>query len=116
MYSAWTFPRPSTIRAVPRNSDQRARRSTAAPVWWLQAQQRCQELAGVGGVGLRHGLGGALDDHRAAAVAALGPEVDDPVGGLDHVEVVLDDQHGVALVDEPLQDVQQPSDVLEVQA
>ena len=39
-------------------------------------------------------------DERAAAAAALGAEVDDPVGGLDDVEVVLDHQHGVALVDE----------------
>ena len=32
----------------------------------------------------------------AAGVAALGPEVDDPVGLLDHVEVVLDHEHRVA--------------------
>ena len=36
-------------------------------------------------------------------VAALGAEVDDPVGRLDHVEVVLDDEHRVARVDQPLQ-------------
>ena len=34
------------------------------------------------------------------APTALGAEVDDPVGRLDHVEVVLDDEDGVALVDE----------------
>ena len=39
-------------------------------------------------------------DHRAAARAALGAHVDDPVGGLDDVEVVLDHEHRVALVDQ----------------
>ena len=41
---------------------------------------------------------GSLRDDPAAAVAALGPEVDDPVGGLDDVEVVLDDDHRVAFL------------------
>ena len=66
--------------------------------------------------GLGDVLGRALDDDPAAAVAALGPEVDDPVGRLDHVEVVLDHEHGVAGVDEPLQHAEQPAHVLEVQA
>ncbi len=48
--------------------------------------------------------------------AALGTEVDDPVGRLDHVEVVLDHEHRVARVDEPLQHVEQPAHVFEVQA
>src|SRR5207302_1870476 len=39
-------------------------------------------------------------DDLAARVAALGPEVDDPVGGADHVEVVLDDDERMAGVDE----------------
>jgi hypothetical protein len=40
----------------------------------------------------------------AAAVAALGAEVDDPVGAFNDVEVVLDDEDGVAAVDEALED------------
>src|SRR5690606_13889316 len=39
-----------------------------------------------------------------------------PVGVLDDVEVVLDDDDRVALVDEVLQHVEQAADVLEVQA
>ena len=54
-------------------------------------------------------------DQLAARLAALGPEVDDPVGGLDHVEVVLDHDHGVADVDEPPEHVQQALHVGEVQ-
>ena len=53
---------------------------------------------------------------RAAAGAALGTHVDQPVGGLDDVEVVLDHQHAVALVDQRLQHAEQLVDVLEVQA
>ena len=51
----------------------------------------------------------------AAAGAALGAQVDDPVGRLDDVEVVLDDDDRVALVDEAVQHLSSLSDVLEVQ-
>ena len=44
-----------------------------------------------------------------------GPEVDDPVGRLDDVEVVLDHEHGVAGVDQPLQHHEQLAHVVEVQ-
>ena len=52
----------------------------------------------------------------AAAGAAFGAEVDDPVGRLDDVEIVLDHQHRVAGVDEVVQHLQQQLDVGEVQA
>ena len=61
-------------------------------------------------------LGRALRDDAAAAFAAFGAEVNDPVGLLDHVEVVLDDQDGVAEIDEAIQDVEQFLHVVEVQA
>src|SRR5947209_19881994 len=50
-------------------------------------------------------------DHLAARFAALGAEIDDPVGLLDHIEVVLDHDHGVATVDETLQRLEQLLDV-----
>src|SRR6266540_1792772 len=62
-------------------------------------EQPAEEVAGVAAVDGGDVLRCALGDHRAAAAAALRAEVDDPVGGLDDVEVVLDDQHGVALLD-----------------
>lgn len=46
-------------------------------------QHPLEILPGVGGGTLCHLLGGAGDDDIAAAVAALGAEVDDVVGGLD---------------------------------
>ncbi len=63
----------------------------------------------------RDRLGRPLGDHPAAAGAALRPHVDDPVGGLDDVQVVLDDDHRVAGVDQPAEDPEQLADVLEVQ-
>ena len=52
----------------------------------------------------------------AALLPALRTQVDEPVGGLDDVEVVLDHDDGVAAVDQPVQHVEQPLDVGEVQA
>jgi hypothetical protein len=46
-------------------------------------------------------------DDLAAAVAAFGTDVDDPVGGLDHFEIVLDHHHGVALLDQLVQHLTQ---------
>src|SRR6266702_1237624 len=47
--------------------------------------------------------------------AALRTHVDDPVGALDDVEVVLDDDHRVARLDQTIEHVQQPPRVLEVE-
>lgn len=44
-------------------------------------------------------------------LAAPGPEVNDVVGVGDHVEVMLDDDHRGAVVDESLEDAQQHLDV-----
>ena len=59
--------------------------------------ERGQELAGVGAGRARDLLGRALGDDQAALLPALGAHVDEAVGGLDDVEVVLDDHDGVAL-------------------
>ncbi len=64
------------------------------------AEDLAQELAGVARRDPGDLLRRALGDHQATARAALRPHVHDPVGGLDHVEVVLDDDDRVALVDQ----------------
>ena len=61
-------------------------------------------------------LGRPGRDDLPAGLAALGPEVDDPVGLLDHVEVVLDHEHRVPGVDEALEHLEQLLDVGEVEA
>src|SRR5262249_51555327 len=53
-------------------------------------QQLRQKLAGVGCLARGDLLWSATGDQLAAVVAALRTQVDDVVGGLDHVEVVLD--------------------------
>src|SRR5437870_1708339 len=76
-------------------------------------EQRCQELSGV-----RPGMPGDLlrrpgGDDLAAGVAALGPQIDQPIARLDHVQIMLDDDHGIPRVDEPLQHAKQLLDVRE---
>ncbi len=73
-------------------------------------------MAGVGlGVGGDF-FGGADGDDLAAADAAFGAHVDDPVGGLDDVEVVLDDEERAAAVDEFAEGGEELGDVVEVEA
>src|SRR6185437_4016247 len=51
------------------------------------------------GVRLRvgtHLIGSAGADDAAAALAALGAEIDDPVGRADYIQVVLDDEQRMA--------------------
>src|SRR5579875_296729 len=77
---------------------------------------RLQIFAGVAALGGGDLLRRSGRHDAAAARAAFGPEINDPVGGLDDLEVVLDHQHGVALVDERMQHFEQFADVVEVQA
>ena len=57
----------------------------------------------------------ALEDHLATGRTGARPEVDDVVGDLDHLGLVLDDQHGVALVAQPQQQLVHARDVVRVQ-
>ena len=58
---------------------------------------------------------GALEHDLAAGRAGAGAEVDDVVGDRDRLRLVLDDEHGVALVAQPQQQVVHPLDVVGVQ-
>src|SRR4029450_11682933 len=80
----------------------------------LQADPLAQELAGVGALGPGDPLRRALGHDLAAAVAALGAEVEYPVGRLDHVQVVLDHDHRVAGVDQAVEEPEQRVYVLEM--
>ena len=61
-------------------------------------------------------LGRSCHHHLSAASSALGAEVDDPVGRLDHVEIVLDNHDRATRLDQPAKRRQQLADVVEVQA
>ena len=58
----------------------------------------------------------ALENDAPARRSALGPEVDDPVGLGDHVQVVLDHDHRVARIHQPVQHADQLLHVGHVQA
>ncbi len=60
-------------------------------------------------------LGGSGGDHLAAGVATLGAEVDHMVGGLDDIQMVLDQQHSVTCVDQAVQRSEQAFDIGQVQ-
>ena len=59
---------------------------------------------------------GPREHELAALLAALGPELHHVVGGADRLEVVLDDEHRVAAVAQPKQQLEQPVHVARVQA
>ena len=63
-----------------------------------------------------HLLRRADGDHLPAAHPALRPQVDDPVGALHDVQVVLDHQQCVAALHQPLQHLHQLPDIFKVQA
>src|SRR5690606_3586122 len=61
-------------------------------------------------------LWGACRNDCPAAISSFGTEIDDPVGGLDDIEIVLDDDDRVAFVAQSLQDAEQLLDIVEVKA
>ena len=79
-------------------------------------QHRRQKLPRIAARRLDDILRRAPGDDFAAAVAAFGAEVDHPVGGLDHFEIVLDHDHRIALRHQLVQHFQQLLDVVEMQA
>ena len=81
-----------------------------------RALVRLQRDPGVRSAARDHVGDGAGDDHVAARVAALGAQVDDPVCGADHVEVVLDHHQRMAGGDEAAEGVEQPRHVVEMQS
>ena len=68
--------------------------------------------SGAGGDFFR-GTGG---DHLPAGVAPFGSQVDHVVGGLDYIQMVLDQQHRVTHVDQAVQRFEQALDIGQVQA
>ena len=75
-----------------------------------------QGLAGVRCGVLAHVFGRAFGHDEAAALAAFGPQVDEPVAGADHVEVVLDDDERVPGLQQLAQRAHELGNVVKVQA
>ena len=58
----------------------------------------------------------AGDDHMTAGIAAFGTEIDDPIGGANHVQVMLDHHQRVSSRDELAERAEQSRDVIEMQS
>src|SRR5262245_2052963 len=58
----------------------------------------------------------AFEHDHTSLTAALGPQVNDPIGVASHVHVVLDHDHGVAAVHQLVDDLEQVGGVRLVQA
>src|SRR5712664_2737560 len=101
-------------RARPTTEVGRLLRATVVTVS-AHGEDAGEGLAGVGFFCAGDLLGGALGYDAASAFAAFGAEIDDPVGLFYYVEVVLDDEDGVAERNEALEDVEKFADVIEVQ-
>jgi hypothetical protein len=78
-------------------------------------EDRRQEATGMARFVLGDVLGCSRRDKSAAFRTTLGSQVDDPVGALDHIEVVLDDDERAVVVRKPLHDAEQELDVRKVQ-
>src|SRR5208282_1549610 len=64
----------------------------------------------------RHVLRSSLRHDSPAALAAFWAKVDDPVGLLDDIQIVFDDQNRIAEVDEALQDIHKFPHIVEMKA
>jgi len=85
-------------------------------IQWMTLGEGGAEEGRGGGGGGGHGLGRAGGDDAAAGGAGLGPDFEEPVGGFEHVEVVLDDDEAVAAIHDLLQDGEQALHVVAVQS
>ena len=56
------------------------------------------------------------EDWNAAVGTAFGAQIDDPVGVLDHIEVVLDDNQGISAISQSVQDLQQSINICKMKS
>ena len=75
-----------------------------------------QVSTGVRALGFGDFFGWALSDDFSSTLATFRAKVDHPIRSGDQVQVVFDDQHRVAGIDQPLDDSDQPPHVRHVQA
>ena len=75
-----------------------------------------EKRSGDGGGVLGELLGGALGDNLTTAAASVGAKVEEVVHAFEDIEVMLDDDHRVALIDKLLQNVEQYLYIFEMKA
>ena len=82
------------------------------PVLFSAIEIVCQRLSSVRLLHARNLFGSALRNQAAAFFSAFGAEVEDPVGVADDIEIVLDDDNGVAEVSEAMMQMLQTIGVI----
>ena len=75
-----------------------------------------QELARIAFLHLFEPFRRSCVNEISTAVAGFGSKVDDPVGGLDHVGIVLDHKNRMALPDQRIEGGQQLADMMEMKS
>ena len=84
---------------------------------FLQIAEFClDKWCGYAAFGFCHLLWCTLGYNLATGIAAFGAEVDDVVGYLYDVKVVLDDNYGVAFVDESVEHLVENANILKVES
>ncbi len=79
-------------------------------------QNGFKRLARVASGASRNVFRRALRYDFPARIPGIRSEINNPIGGLDHIEIVFDHQHGMTGIDEALKNLQQHAHVIEVQA
>ena len=82
---------------------------------WSSAEDFFQKASRVGSSAGRDVFRSSGNHNLAAGVSTVGSEIDHVIGGLDHIEMVFDQKHRMAGIDETIQRVQQTLDVGEMQ-
>jgi len=82
----------------------------------IGCQHRFQVAPSVAVWVIGHLFRGAGGNDLAAAIATFRADVDDVVGGFDHIQIVFDHHHRIALIDQFVQHFQQLAHILEMQA
>src|ERR1035441_128499 len=80
-----------------------------------KSQDGGQVSAGVAGLAPGDGFGRPLGYDLAAGITAFRPEINDPIGSLDDIQVVFDDNEGVAGSPQFEQDFEQLGDIVGVE-
>ena len=90
-------------------------RATATPLFSAFLQDIEQERGGPTGFGLRDFFRSASRDEFPSAAARLGSDINDIISLGDNVEVMFDDDHGAALIDEAMKHLDQLGHIVSMQ-
>ena len=77
-------------------------------------EQSLQECGGISVLTIRYFFRGSCRENQSALPATFWTHVDDMVGQFDDIQIVFDDDDGIASVNQFLENVHEDSDVLEV--